>query len=103
LNKNLVGVIGVEIKEQCGLLRSLAVDHRFRKAGYGARLVTTLEDYSLTQKLEKLFLLTTTAVKFFEPLGYCTIARELVPREIQETTEFSAICPRSAAVMMKNL
>jgi len=50
-----------------------------------------------------LYLLTTTAESFFQNFGYRTVERSLVPDLIQETVEFSSLCPDDATVMKKDL
>lgn len=53
--------------------------------------------------MRTLYLLTDTAEAFFERLGYTRVARETVPLGIQQTEEFSSLCPDDAAVMKKEL
>jgi amino-acid N-acetyltransferase len=49
------------------------------------------------------FLLTTTAEKFFPRFGFEQIAREDVPPSVQASVEFTSACPTSAIVMRKRL
>ena len=49
------------------------------------------------------FLLTTTAERYFPKLGFKTIARDDVPASVQSSIEFQGACPASAIVMRKHL
>jgi amino-acid N-acetyltransferase len=97
------GVVGVEIYAQVALLRSLAVAPECRGAGCGKALVAEAESYARSRGVAQLYLLTTTAERFFERLGYAHAARESAPEEIRRTQEFSGLCPSSAAFMLKRL
>lgn len=99
----LTGIVGVEIKGEDGLLRSLCVSEHRRTGGSGTALVEYIENYARQQGVKHLYLLTTTAAPFFANRGYETIDRSTVPGTIKETSEFASVCPSSATVMKKNL
>jgi amino-acid N-acetyltransferase len=99
----LVGVIGLEIKADCGLLRSLAVDAVYRNRKIASRLVNDIENYAKFLQLKTLFLLTMTAEEFFSRRGFQKTSRNSAPAGIQETTEFKNLCPVSAVCMVKDL
>jgi N-acetylglutamate synthase-like GNAT family acetyltransferase len=48
------------------------------------------------------FLLTTTAVPLIARLGFRRIERSEAPATIASTTEFSSLCPASAAIMRRD-
>lgn len=96
-----VGTGGVETYGSSGLLRSIVITEPNRGQGYGAALCDALEDYARTDGVERLYLLTTTAAPFFCQCGYEEIARENAPPSIQQTTEFTELCPKSATCMEK--
>lgn len=98
-----LGVGGVELHGRDALLRSLAVDEKARGRGCGQALVAALEAYARARGVRRIYLLTTTAARFFEGLGYCVVAREGAPEAIRATREFSTLCPASAAFMAKDL
>jgi amino-acid N-acetyltransferase len=52
---------------------------------------------------ETVFLLTTTAEKFFPKFGFEAITRADVPASVQTSVEFRSACPASAVVMRKRL
>lgn len=99
----LLGVIGIEIVENLGLLRSLCVTEESRKNGSGQELVSFIENFARQQGVRHLYLLTTTAENFFNKRQYKKIDRENTPEAIRQSKEFSSICPSSAVVMVKQL
>ena len=99
----LQGAVGLEIYRPFALLRSLAVDETSRGAGLGTALVQAAETQAAEAGVEEVFLLTTTAPRFFERLGYVATSRAEAPEVIRSTREFSALCPDTAALMAKRL
>jgi amino-acid N-acetyltransferase len=99
----IIGSIGLETLDRSALLRSLAVDPRFRKRGFASELTKKAEDYAAALKVEALYLLTLTAESFFRKRGYQKIERISTPPEIQGTTEFQSVCPASSVCLVKRL
>jgi len=99
----LLGAVGLELHGDAALLRSLAVARSARGRGLGTALVHHAEGAASTQHARSLYLLTTTAEGFFVSLGYKNLDRQLAPKAIAATREFSSICPSSSAFMMKRL
>jgi len=95
----IVGCIGIELYKKKGLLRSLAVAENIKKSGVGRKLHNQIIEFAITNGLEKLYLLTTTANKYFEKLGWLKIERSLVPDAVLNSSEFSSICPSTAICM----
>jgi amino-acid N-acetyltransferase len=85
----VVGIGGVEILGEYGLLRSLAIVREQRGRGYGGAVVRELVRRARSAGVLRLYLLTTTAAPFFEGIGFERIEREQAPRPIAETSEFS--------------
>ena len=102
-NGLIIGTAGVEIYGEYGLLRSVAVSPALRNKGVAGKLLEQVENLARTQELKKLFLLTQTAQDYFSRKGYKTISRADVPVEVQQSSEFSSVCPQSAIMMMKIL
>ena len=98
-----VGSVGLEICGEFGLVRSLGLLESWRGRGLGIQLVEHIEGYARSQKIRSIYLLTTSADRFFARLGYQTIPRENAPESVQKTTEFQSICPASAVCMFKEL
>jgi N-acetylglutamate synthase-like GNAT family acetyltransferase len=99
----IVGVVGMEVRADAGLLRSLAVAADRRGGGWASRLVDALEARARELGIRTLFLLTTTAEGFFARRGYTAADRATVPDAILATEEFRSICPSTAACMSKPL
>lgn len=99
----ITGVVGLEIRGRHALLRSLAVSTLARGNGYGQALVAAAENFAREKGVEQIYLLTTTAARFFERLGYGTVDRTGAPEEIRKTRQFSSLCPASSSFMRKEL
>ena len=102
-NGALEGVVGLELYPPLALLRSLAVTSISRNRGLGATLLAEAERYARSREVKEIYLLTTTAERFFARAGYERIQREAAPQAIRETQEFSSLCPASSAFMRKRL
>ncbi len=99
----IVGVAGVELIGDAGLLRSVAVVQSERGKGIGSALIDRITSYAQLNGVKRLFLLTTTACRFFEQKGFKEVERGDVPDGIRDTREFKTICPLSAVCMMKRI
>ena len=97
------GVVGLEQKNDVGLLRSLAVAKVYRRQGLATQLVNKIEEYARSQKVATLYLLTLTAENFFSGQGYQKTDRKAAPSALQETTEFKSLCPQTAVCLIKHL
>ncbi|MBN8825967.1 MULTISPECIES: arsenic resistance N-acetyltransferase ArsN2 [unclassified Spirosoma] len=102
-NETLVGVAGLESFGSVGLLRSVAVDPAHQGKGIAARLLDRLLDTARAANLQDIYLITTTANGYFTRYDFAPISRELVPDPIQQTQQFSGLCPSSAIVMKRAL
>ena len=98
-----LGVGGLELFGGDALLRSLAVDETARGRGCGTALVEALEAHARDNGVRRIYLLTTTAARFFEGLGYRAVARDAAPAPVRAAPEFATLCPASAACMVKDL
>ena len=99
----IVGLIGLQIYETIGLLRSLVVSASARRSGLGGKLIGALESAAQAAGITELWLLTIDAEKFFERQGFEAVPREAVPDLIRRSEEFAELCPDSANLMMKAL
>lgn len=68
-NDRLIGVVGLELHADVGLLRSLAVRPEHQRKGLGRRLATAMEAHSKTLGAIRLALLTQTAESFLPALA----------------------------------
>ena len=99
----VIAVAGLESHGTSGLLRSVAVASPYRDLGLGRRLVDDRMSFAKAQRLEAVYLLTTTAASFFRALGFEDVDRSRVPAELQASSEFSSVCPTTAACLVKRL
>jgi amino-acid N-acetyltransferase len=99
----LAGVVGVEDCGDYGLLRSTAVAPAWRGRGLGRQLVECAIAESESKGMSALYLLTTTAERYFPGFGFSTTTRDVVPAALRETEEFQGACPASATVMVREL
>ena len=100
-NGKLIGVVGLEVFGIYGLLRSLAVAENQRGTGLGKKLYSKIMSEGKTMNLAQVFIITNTADKFFERLDFEVVHRKDAPEVIQQTAQFSTLCPSSAIVMRK--
>jgi len=100
-DNSVIGTIALEYAGSEGLLRSLAVAEDHRQNGLGGELVSFIEAYAMRQGIQQLYLLTTTAEKFFAKRGYLVVERTAVSPFIQNSSEFASVCPSTAVVMKK--
>jgi amino-acid N-acetyltransferase len=97
----LVGLIGLDIFDTTGLLRSLVVAGPARRAGLGGKLVGSLEAAAQAAGITELWLLTIDAERFFQRHGFDIVERAVAPADIRGTDEFGSLCPDSAFLMRK--
>jgi amino-acid N-acetyltransferase len=102
--EGIIGSVGIE---SCGdrfaLLRSTAVRDEWRGRGLGRQLVERAIAAAEANGVEALYLLTTTAERYFPSFGFERIDRADVPDAVRATEEFSSACPTTATVMALRL
>ena len=101
--EEIVGVAGLEICCDNALLRSVAVAPDWRSRGVGRDLVNRVIVNAESRGIHGLYLLTTTAERYFPSFGFTTIDRADAPADIQATDEYSFACSKTARVMKKTL
>ena len=102
-NGEVVGVASLEVCCDNALLRSVAVDPAWRSHGVGRALVTRIISDAEARGVRGLYLLTTTAERYFPSFGFRQIARDEAPEDVRATGEFRTCCPTSATVMARAL
>jgi len=101
--ERLAAVVGLQVVGQAGLLRSLAVQSDYRGRGLAQALVARIVAHAHARAIAKLYLLPTTADKFFERLGFEVTERSAAPSEMLATEEFQSLCPSTAVCMMREI
>lgn len=98
--RTLIGTGGLEFYDNDALLRSIAVAPAQRGNALGKTIVNDLLAIARSKSIRKVFLLTETAHDFFLKFGFKDTDRASVPLEVQKSSEFSSVCPVSAACMI---
>jgi amino-acid N-acetyltransferase len=101
--ERIMGVAAAELYADGALLRSIAVDRTVQGKGVGHQLTEAVLHIAEEHDLDTMFLLTTTAERFFPRFGFELITRAEVPATVQASIEFQSACPASAFVMRKRL
>jgi amino-acid N-acetyltransferase len=99
----VVGSAALELYRDGALLRSVAVSEAQRGQGIGHHLIHAAIHLATEQGAADVYLLTTTAERFFPRFGFEAVRREDVPPSVQTSVEFTSACPASAVVMRKHL
>ena len=100
-NGQVMGSAALEIYPDGALLRSVAVAPEARGQGLGHALTDAAIRMAGEVSTPAVFLLTTTAERFFPRFGFERITRAEVPASVQTSVEFTSACPSSAIVMRK--
>lgn len=102
-NGQIVGCAGLELYGHEALLRSVAVMPEKRGGGLGRTLVGIAERDATAIGVQRLFLLTTDAAEYFQALGFHIADRSTAPAAIQDSSQFSMLCPATAICLSKEL
>ena len=100
---HVVGTAGLELYADGALLRSVAVEPGWQGKQLGHQLTDAALHLATTHGANAVFLLTTTAERFFPRFGFEPIEREQVPPSVRASVEFQSACPASAIVMRRPL
>ena len=99
----IAGAIGLESYGQVALLRSAVVSPDYRGSGIGTQMVEQLLQRAEKAGINELYLLTTTAEKYFPRFGFTPTTRSAVPEAVKASAEFRGACPETATVMTRRL
>jgi len=102
-NNKIIGVGGYEDCGDLGLLRSFAVRDSDKGHGIAERIFGLVKAKATVSGINQFYLLTETANKYFERLGFSPCNRDDAPSSITATKQFSELCPSTAEVMVLNL
>ena len=95
----VVGVAALEVRDDCGLLRTVAVAPSERGRGTGLALIADRLTNGRARGLSQVYLLTTTAAALFRRYGFADADRSWVPAAIGASPELTSLCPASATCM----
>jgi amino-acid N-acetyltransferase len=102
-NGQIIGSAALEVYPDGALLRSVAVAPEAQGRGLGHELTDAATRMAEALRVPAIYLLTTTAERYFPKFGFERIARTDVPATVQTSIEFTSACPSSAAVMRRPL
>jgi amino-acid N-acetyltransferase len=102
-DERIIGSAALEIYPDGALLRSVAVTPESQGQGLGRELTEAALRLAQDLRVPAIFLLTTTADRYFPRFGFERIERGDVPATVQTSVEFTSACPSSATVMRKQL
>lgn len=98
----IIGVIGLEIYEDVGLVRSVGIAKSHQDMGLGKKLVEALELYAFERSLKEIFLFTETAETFFSKhFEFRKIPVSEVDSRIKQSKEYT-LC-QTSTVMIKTI
>jgi amino-acid N-acetyltransferase len=97
----LVGCAGLEFYGSDALLRSLAVRPAMQGCGLGDALYQAVMSNAAAAHVQNVFLLTTTADRFFADRGFGRMSRDAVPGRVRASAEFASLCPATAVCMAR--
>jgi amino-acid N-acetyltransferase len=100
-DSHVVGSAALEIYPEGALLRSVAVAPHLHGQGLGHDLTDAAIRLAQDLQVPSIYLLTTTAERYFPKFGFEPVARADVPATVQTSIEFTSACPSSATVMRK--
>ncbi len=95
----VIGCAALEIHGTAALLRSVAVAVTYRGQGLGQTLTQATLALARQQGITHLYLLTETAANFFLKFGFQPVDRSQVSPAVQNSIEFTTLCPASALAM----
>lgn len=101
--EQIVGTAALELYPDGALLRSVAVEPVRQGRQLGHQLTAAALELATAHGVDTVFLLTTTAERFFPKFGFEEIDREQVPVSVRDSVEFQSACPASAIVMRRQL
>ncbi len=100
---SIVGCVAMELYDEAGLLRALAVAPEKRGMGFGWMLADTALNRARSRGCRRTFLLTENASDFFaEKLGFKKVERAMVDATVLESSQFGFDIER-ATTMIRDL
>ena len=99
----IAGAIGLEKFGSAALLRSAVVSRDRRGNGVGRRLVEQLLERAEEAGVDEVYLLTTSAEKYFPRFGFTRTTCSAVPDVVKSSAEFQGACPHTAVVMTRRI
>ena len=97
----VVGAVGLEFYGPDALLRSAVVSQDLRGSGLGGVLIARILAQAEARGVRGVYLLTTTAERYFPRFGFERIDRAEIPEAVRQSDEFREAFPASAVAMRR--
>jgi amino-acid N-acetyltransferase len=94
----VVASVGLELRGDAALLRSLAVSADVRGTGVGTAVLRRAL-HEVRDRAGEVYSLTTTAEAYLSRFGFAPVPRHSLPRQLFESRELQDACPDTATVM----
>ena len=101
--EKVIGCAGLEVHQDIGLLRSVAVEPNYRTQGIGAKLTEGIIELARHKNLTSISLLTETAQDYFHRFGFVQVQRSELPVALSDSEELRGTCPETAVAMTLHL
>jgi amino-acid N-acetyltransferase len=98
---DIIAGIGMEYYGGSALLRSMVTAPVWRGRGLASALTETLFEYARKKGVRSIYIVTTTAEKYFLQKGFERIERASVDAGVLQSAEFNGLCPSTAAIMRR--
>lgn len=101
-NSKIIGVAGIEIYRDIGVLNSVAILPAYRGQQLGSGIVKSVLNFADRRNVKKIYLSTEKEEAFFKKLGFKTIDKQEIDERCSEST-FLKNCSQKAKIMVLNL
>ncbi|WP_305042304.1 GNAT family N-acetyltransferase [Geoalkalibacter sp.] len=99
----LAGVVGMEVRGEVGLLRSLAVAPSFRGRGIASLLLVRIERFAALQGVRRFYLLAQGAPDYFAARGYAPLPDAELPEALRDGALAQHLLAQGAVCLVKPL
>lgn len=98
-DNTIIGIIGLEIYDKVALLRSVGVKPSYQGHKIGDDLMTMIFEYAKFKSIEKIYLFTDTASKWFERYDFVKISNDELDPILLESKEYT-LCESSVKMVL---
>jgi len=96
---SIVGMVGLEIYGDKGILRSLVLRSESWNSKIGVELIALIISYGWRKGLKEIYLMTSSSRSFFEYWGFIELAWDDVPKQLKVSSQFTEYNPSYVTVM----
>jgi amino-acid N-acetyltransferase len=96
---SIVGMVGLEIYGDKGILRSLVLRSEGWNSKVGVELIALIISYGWRKGLKEIYLMASSSRSFFEYWGFVELAWDDVPDQLKVSSQFTEYNPSYVTVM----